>query len=170
MRFYKYHALGNDYIVIDPSENTPRELTPSQIRLICHRNFGVGSDGILWGPLESTNCDHALRIYNPDGSEAEKSGNGLRIFSRYLWDKGLVNDNTFSIRTSGGDVRSRIQEKGRMISVDMGRVSFDSRKIPVSGISGEAINQKMERTPPPSLYQWKYCSKTPRVLCMALLL
>ena len=143
MRFYKYHALGNDYIIIDPSENGNCELTPSQIQLICHRNFGVGSDGILWGPLESADCDYALRIYNPDGSEAEKSGNGLRIFSRYLWDKALIGNKPFTIHTPGGKVRSRIRENGRLISVDMGRVSFDSRLIPVSGVTGDVINQKM---------------------------
>ena len=90
MRFHKYHALGNDYIVLDPRDfpSWQRAPTVEQIRVICHRNFGVGSDGILWGPLPSTQSEFGLRIFNPDGSEAEKSGNGLRIFSRYLWDQG----------------------------------------------------------------------------------
>ena len=79
--FSKYHALGNDYIVIDP-KNLPAPLTTGQVKLICHRNFGVGSDGILLGPLPSQSAKCALKIYNPDGSIAEKSGNGLRIFSR----------------------------------------------------------------------------------------
>lgn len=83
MKYSKYHALGNDYLVIAP-ENLEIELTKENIERICHRNFGVGSDGILLGPLPSQNSDFALRIFNPDGSEAEKSGNGLRIFSRYL--------------------------------------------------------------------------------------
>ena len=74
MRFHKYHALGNDYIVLDPKSFSP-ELTEQGIRLICHRNFGVGSDGILWGPLPSQSSEFGLRIFNPDGSEAEKSGN-----------------------------------------------------------------------------------------------
>ena len=87
--FTKYHALGNDYIVIDP-KNLPSPLTPAQVKTICHRNFGIGSDGILLGPLPAKKAKFALRIFNPDGSEAEKSGNGLRIFSRYLWDKKLV--------------------------------------------------------------------------------
>ena len=79
MRFYKYHALGNDYLVLDPS-NFAWELNSFKIQQICHRNFGVGSDGILLGPLETKEGDFGLRIFNPDGSEAEKSGNGLRIF------------------------------------------------------------------------------------------
>ena len=69
MRISKYHALGNDYIVINPAD-VGGELTTSQIRLICHRNYGVGSDGLLIGPLETSECDFALRIFNPDGSEA----------------------------------------------------------------------------------------------------
>src|SRR5438552_10519922 len=72
MKFSKYHALGNDYLVIDPKD-APSLLTEAQIRVICHRNFGVGSDGILLGPLPADEAEFALRIFNPDGSEAEKS-------------------------------------------------------------------------------------------------
>lgn len=78
MQFHKYHALGNDYIVLNPDSFTGT-LTEETIRMICDRNFGIGSDGILFGPMETEDCDYALRIFNPDGSEAEKSGNGLRI-------------------------------------------------------------------------------------------
>jgi diaminopimelate epimerase len=78
MKYAKYHALGNDYIVIRPVA-IEHELAREVIGLICHRNYGVGSDGILLGPLDSHSCDFGLRIFNPDGSEAEKSGNGLRI-------------------------------------------------------------------------------------------
>src|SRR3954468_4034524 len=99
MKFSKYHALGNDYIVIDPA-TAGGSLTPEKIRVICHRNFGVGSDGILWGPLPSKKAPFGLRIFNPDGSEAEKSGNGLRIFSRFLWDRKLVDVAPFSIETA----------------------------------------------------------------------
>ena len=78
--FTKYHALGNDYIVIDP-KNLPSPLTTAQVKTICHRNFGIGSDGILIGPLPSKKAKFALRIFNPDGSEAEKSGNGLDLLA-----------------------------------------------------------------------------------------
>src|ERR1017187_1023097 len=101
LEFSKYHALGNDYIVIDP-KHLGSPLTTEQIKIICHRNFGVGSDGILLGPLPSQRAPGAPRIFNPDGSEAEKSGNGLRIFSRYLWDRNLVGNEEFSIETAGG--------------------------------------------------------------------
>jgi diaminopimelate epimerase len=147
MRFHKYHALGNDYIVLDPSDFPSWKPAPTieQIRVVCHRNFGVGSDGILWGPLPSKESEFGLRIFNPDGSEAEKSGNGLRIFSRFLWDQGLVKNPSFTIETPGGHVKSVIKDQGRLITIAMGSVSFDSTKIPVtlSGSPREVINEKI---------------------------
>lgn len=144
MRFRKYHALGNDYIVLDPAD-FPGWAAPEagRIRAICHRNFGVGSDGILWGPLPARPGAFGLRIFNPDGSEAEKSGNGLRIFSRYLWDTGRVRDAAFQIETPGGLVRSVVRDGGRLVTVDMGEVSFDSARIPVKGPPREVINERI---------------------------
>lgn len=158
MRFYKYHALGNDYIVCDPVDFPQWQNGPSvdEIRVICHRNFGVGSDGILWGPLPSQKSEFGLRIFNPDGSEAEKSGNGLRIFSRYLWDQKLARNATFTIETPGGQVTSVIKEDGKLITVDMGSVSFVSTKIPHTGPEREVINEQitvLDRT-------FTYCSAT----------
>jgi diaminopimelate epimerase len=140
--FSKYHALGNDYIVIDP-KNLSAPLTTEQVKTICHRNFGIGSDGILLGPLPSTTAKCALKIYNPDGSIAEKSGNGLRIFSRFLWDTKFVGNDEFAIQTDGGLVRSTVFEGGKMVRVEMGKVSFDSEKIPVAGAKREVINEKI---------------------------
>jgi diaminopimelate epimerase len=140
--FTKYHALGNDYLVFDP-KNWRSPLTPAQIRTICHRNYGVGSDGILLGPLPSKKADFALRIFNPDGSEAEKSGNGLRIFSRYLWDKKLVGKEEFTVETPGGIVRATVLERGKIVRVEMGRVSFWSDEIPVAGPRREVINEQI---------------------------
>src|ERR1700722_3986460 len=140
--FSKYHALGNDYLVINPKD-LPLPLTTEQVKTICHRNFGVGSDGILLGPLPSATVKCALKIYNPDGSIAEKSGNGLRIFSRYLWDIKFVGSEEFAIQTDGGLVRSTVFDGGKMVRVDMGKVSFDSEKIPVTGPKREVINEKI---------------------------
>lgn len=140
--FSKYHALGNDYIVIDPKD-LPATLSVEQVKTICHRNFGVGSDGILLGPLPAQNAKCALKIYNPDGSIAEKSGNGLRIFSRFLWDKKIVGNDEFVIQTDGGLVRSTVFENGRMVRVEMGKVSFSSDKIPVAGAKREVLNEKI---------------------------
>ncbi len=140
--FTKYHALGNDYIVINPKD-LPAPLTIEQVKTICHRNFGVGSDGILLGPLPSATAKCALKIYNPDGSIAEKSGNGVRIFSRYLWDIKFVGNDEFALQTDGGIVRSTVFDGGKMARVEMGHVSFDSEKIPVTGAKREVINEKI---------------------------
>jgi diaminopimelate epimerase len=145
MRFTKYHALGNDYIVLDPADFPSwREPSGAQARVICHRNFGIGSDGILWGPLPSAKAAFGLRIFNPDGSEAEKSGNGLRIFSRYLWDTKRAGSEAFTIETPGGVVRSEVRGAGSSVTVEMGSVSFDSAKIPVGGPPREVIGEKIE--------------------------
>jgi diaminopimelate epimerase len=141
-RFWKYHALGNDYLVLNPSE-LEGELDLSRIQRICHRNFGIGSDGILLGPLEAGEADFGVRIFNPDGSEAEKSGNGLRIFSRYLWDLGLVKEKAFTVLTQGGTVESVVRDHGRMVTVQMGEVSFSSERIPVKGKPREVLNETM---------------------------
>jgi diaminopimelate epimerase len=141
MKYSKYHALGNDYLVIAP-EDLEIELTKEKIERICHRNFGVGSDGILLGSLASQTSDFALRIFNPDGSEAEKSGNGLRIFSRYLWDRQLVKEE-FSIDTLGGKVKARVTDSGKTVQVEMGHVSFQSEKIPVTGEPREVIQESI---------------------------
>lgn len=143
IRFYKYHALGNDYIVIDPADNDDTYLDSFRIQRICHRNFGIGSDGILWGPFKNEKGSFAVRIFNPDGSEAEKSGNGLRIFSRYLWDKALIDHRPVTLHTLGGDVTATVGQQGQSVTVEMGQVCFDSRKIPVTGITGETIDLKM---------------------------
>src|SRR5215471_1033907 len=143
MKFWKYHALGNDYLVIDPKD-LAAPLTTAQVQLICHRNFGIGSDGILLGPLPSSKAPFGLRIYNPDGSEAEKSGNGLRIFSRYLWDRKLASGGEFTVETPGGVVRCAVLEDGRLVRVEMGKVSFWSDAIPVAGPRREVIKEQIE--------------------------
>ncbi|MGE5606503.1 MAG: diaminopimelate epimerase [Bacteroidota bacterium] len=138
--FYKYHALGNDYVVLDPNR-TKFKLTPDTIKLICHRNFGIGSDGILYGPI-ITNGKVGLKIFNPDGGEAEKSGNGIRIFARYLFDAGYQKDKSFQLQTKGGLVSVEILgDLGEMIKVDMGTVTFESRLIPVNGPPRQMVNE-----------------------------
>lgn len=143
MKFAKYHALGNDYIVIRPAagEHIPASDT---IRRICHRNYGVGSDGVLYGPLESMSSDFRLKIFNPDGSEAEKSGNGLRIFARYLRDQDLVGSQPFTVETLGGTVLCDVGEDTKTIKIEMGEVSFGSEVIPVEGEPREVLNENME--------------------------
>lgn len=142
MKFHKYHALGNDYLVLDPKDGALPN--PKQIEAICHRNFGLGSDGILYGPLKTDKADFGLQIWNPDGSEAEKSGNGLRIFARYLFDQGQVGEQPFTVDTKGGVVTVEIHEGGNSIEVEMGKVSFHSSKIPVTGEPREVLDEAVE--------------------------
>jgi len=141
MKFHKYHALGNDYLVLQDVAAT--ELSSDAIRRICDRHYGVGSDGILIGEPSVAVNEFALRIFNPDGSEAEKSGNGLRIFARYLWDTGRVGADFFAVSTKGGTVRCQVRDAGRIVFVEMGRASFDSDKIPLAGPRREVVNEQI---------------------------
>ncbi len=142
MQLQKYHALGNDYLVLDPggSEVT---LSGAQIQRVCDRHYGVGSDGLLVGPMPAAGCDFGVKLYNPDGAEFEKSGNGLRIFARYLWDTGRVGMAPFSICTLGGSVTAWVHDDGRRVTVEMGQVSFDSQKIPVAGRPREVLDESL---------------------------
>jgi diaminopimelate epimerase len=155
VHFTKYHGLGNDYLVIDPNVQD-FEMTAGNIRLICDRNLGVGSDGILYGPqfeddagsptrhFASGGSMPVLRIFNPDGSEAEKSGNGLRIFAKYLFEKNYINSKRFRIKTLGGVVDVQIQDKtANRIRINMGKVTFVSTEIPVAGSPRQVVNEPL---------------------------
>ncbi len=139
-QFVRSHGLGNDYLVMDPAALS-FQLTPVNIIRICDRNKGVGSDGIL--ALEKSKSSEAkLRIYNPDGSEAEKSGNGLRIFCKFLFEHGYTEKSYFEIETAGGLVQAQLHlvlGKAPQVTVEMGKASFDAAKIPVKNIVGEAV-------------------------------
>lgn len=138
----KYHGLGNDYLILDPNK-TDLNLTKETIRLICDRNFGVGSDGLLVGPVLGEERP-GVRIFNPDGSEAELSGNGVRIFGKYLKDAGYVQKNRFIVRTLSGEKTIQyLNEEGTRIQVSMGKMSFWSDDIPVKGERREVLNETM---------------------------
>lgn len=138
----KYHGLGNGYLVFDPNKNE-LELTQENVRLLCDRNFGVGSDGILIGPLLGQE-KLGVRIINPDGSEAELSGNGVRIFGKYLKDAGYVQKDRFRINTlSGEQTIQYLNEEGTKIKVSMGKLSFFSDEVPVAGPRREVLGETM---------------------------
>lgn len=146
MRFHKYQALGNDYLVLEAGGG---EWTPALVRAACDRHLGVGADGVLVedvapGGAHAPDRALALRILNPDGSEAEKSGNGLRIFARYLWDQGRVGVEPFDVVTRGGRVRCQVRDAGRMVYVEMGVASFDAAAIPVAGPRREVVGEEIE--------------------------
>lgn len=144
--FVKSHGLGNDYIVMN-SHYLSFEMTVENIQTICNVHYGIGSDGILL-LVDSDKADFGLRILNPDGSEAEKSGNGLRIFSKYLYDYGFAKSKTFSIDTLGGVVYAEVieveNEKARMIKVDMGKAIFEAEKVPVKSDQQECIDEELQ--------------------------
>ncbi len=137
----KYHGLGNDYLVFDPNKNE-LELNEDNVKMICNRNVGLGSDGILEGPLLGEHL--AVKIWNPDGSVAEKSGNGVRIFAKYLKDAGYVQKKNYELMTDGGIVEvTYLNEEGSRLRISMGKLSFVSEEIPVIGERREVINEDM---------------------------
>jgi len=143
--FIKSHALGNDYIVLDQRQLT-RPLTPEGVRLICDIHYGIGSDGILL-VTPGVGADFGVRIFNPDGSEAEKSGNGLRILAKFLYDHGYTEKSEFTVSTPGGTVGATLHmEQGRVIAItmDMGRATFVSSEIPVAGPRREVVRETLE--------------------------
>ena len=144
--FFRGHGLGNDYVVMDPNELTFK-LTPKTIKAICDRNWGLGSDGIL-SLISSKKADFGLRIFNPDGSEAEKSGNGLRIFARYLHATGKTKKKRFTVETKGGLVRIdlHVDRHGdaAAATVEMGVATFKPEALPCSLDVPELIQQPIE--------------------------
>ncbi len=146
MPFFKAHGLGNDYLALDPAA-LPFLLSPPVVRLICDRHYGVGSDGIL-ARVPAERAEFGVRIWNPDGSEAEKSGNGLRIFAAYLLAEGALGERRgFTVETPGGVVEIRIRgadEQGVLdIEVEMGRASFRSADVGLRGPDREAVGEML---------------------------
>lgn len=131
--FVKSHGLGNDYIVLNESELS-FQLNEKNIQFLCDVHYGIGSDGILL-KVDSDVADFGLKIYNPDGSEAEKSGNGLRIFAKYLYDYSHASGKKFTIETPGGIVTAEVTREtnglANMIRMDMGKAIFESHSVPV---------------------------------------
>ncbi len=144
--FAKGHGLGNDYIVFNAAD-LPAALTAPQITRICDRNWGVGSDGILLLVPAWDGADFGLRILNPDGSEAEKSGNGLRIFAKYLHDHGHAERDVFTVSTKGGRVECRchvVDGRMNMVTVEMGRCTFVAPEIPMNGPEREMVRVPLQ--------------------------
>lgn len=122
MRLARAHGLGNDYLVLESGERLDAEL----VRALCDRHTGVGSDGIL-EPADPGPCDHGVRIWNPDGSIAEKSGNGLRIFARWLTDRGA--GDAFTVWTGFEEAGCVVSKES--VSVSMGTARFAADEVPV---------------------------------------
>jgi diaminopimelate epimerase len=142
--FVKSHGLGNEYVVLDSNAIT-FDLSAQAIRRLCNTNYGLGTDGVLL-KVDSKLADIGLLIFNPDGSQAEKSGNGLRIFCKYVFDYKIIMKNEFTVETKGGIVHAKIVEtkagKARVIRIDMGKAVFSSGLIPTLYELDEVQNVK----------------------------
>ena len=140
--FFKYHAIGNDYIVLDP-KTFSLTLTRNIIQMLCHRNFGIGGNGILYGPIHYEN-NLCLKIYNPNGSEAENSGNGVRIFALYLLQQNYIANDLFNINTKSGTIKINIlNRKKKIIRTYLELFSFASNLIPTLFKQKIALNIKL---------------------------
>jgi diaminopimelate epimerase len=135
MRFEKWQALGNDYLIVERGD-LPFELTPERVRRLCDRHTGPGGDGILQlEPPDEAGFVARLRIFNPDGSEAELSGNGAREAILYLRQRGWTDSDTFSIQTVAGEIRPTITGPSTC-KVDMGRARLQGKDFPAGGEDG----------------------------------
>ena len=134
MRFEKWQALGNDYVIVEQRE-LPFELTPGRVRAVCASHTGIGSDGVLLISEADGDAVAEVRIFNPDGSEAELSGNGVRQAVMYLRRSGWTSDDSFTVRTAAGDVRPRID--GELCTMDIGRARLRAESdYPAGGDDG----------------------------------
>lgn len=135
MRFEKWQALGNDYAIVEERE-LPFDLTPERVRALCAPHTGIGSDGILLlRETDEPGFVAEVRIYNPDGSEAELSGNGVRQAAMYLRRSGWTDSDSFSVRTAAGEIRPRIH--GELCTMDIGRVGLRAESdFPSGGDDG----------------------------------
>jgi diaminopimelate epimerase len=135
MRFEKWQALGNDYAIVEEAE-LPFELTRARVRALCAPHTGIASDGVLLlSKSDERGFVASLRIFNPDGSEAELSGNGVREAVLYLRRSGWADSDSFSIDTAAGEVRPRITGP-TTCTVDMGRAKLGSKDYPGGGEDG----------------------------------
>jgi diaminopimelate epimerase len=144
VHFEKWQALGNDYVIVEQRE-LPFELTPGRVRAICAPHTGVGSDGIvLIRETDERGFVAEIRIYNPDGSEAELSGNGVRQAVIYLRRSGWTDHDSFSVRTAAGEIRPRIE--GELCTMDIGRVRLRAEAdFPDGGDEGTGTLSSADR-------------------------
>lgn len=141
MDFAKYHALGNDYLIIDP-QHTKLEPSAHSARLLCDRRFGIGADGVLFGPCSPVASGKPVEVatFNADGSACHRSANGIRIFASYLADH-YPGESLYTMRTAAGDSQVEVLDRlAGSVRIEMGRPSFDPCDIPVTGVSGPAID------------------------------
>ncbi len=145
IKFIKMHGIGNDYLYIDARRKKIKNIE-ELARRMSHRNFGVGSDGIIL-IYYSTVADFKMRIFNADGSEAEMCGNGIRCFAKYVYDHGLTKKKKISIETLAGIKHIELFTRHDRVSkarVDMGEPILLRERIPMQGDPGMVIDEELQ--------------------------
>lgn len=142
MIFWKYHGIGNDFVVVNGTHGGVK-VDEEWCKRVCRRNFGVGADGVLY-IMPGEHTDITMRVINADGSEAEMCGNGIRCVAKHAYDFGIVKEKQFSIHTAGGDKEANVtlDENGKVstVAIDMGAPILDGKSIPINH-NGRFVNQ-----------------------------
>ena len=143
-QFWKYHGIGNDFVVFDGTKDDPG-FTPEQIAFMCDRNFGIGSDGVIYVNPGQDGSDVTMRIFNTDGTEPEMCGNGIRCVAKFAYDMGIVKSTDFSIHTGRGNLLAHctLGHDGKVSSVriDMGAPILRPSEVPVAGSGDRFIDE-----------------------------
>ena len=146
-RFWKYHGIGNDFIVFDGTKGEPR-FTKNQIAEMCDRNFGIGADGVIYVNPGMEGSDVTMRIFNTDGSEPEMCGNGIRCLSKFAYDMGIVKKKEFIVHTGKGNLKAHCtcgaDGKVSSVMIDMGAPILRPDLVPVKGYGDRFIDEFME--------------------------
>lgn len=159
MHFTKMHGIGNDYVLIDGFRVKARADRPGLVRALCDRRFGVGADGLLWA-LPSKKADFRMRMFNPDGGEAQMCGNGIRCLGKYLYDHGHTRKREITIETRAGIKVLNLEVRGGLVArvrVDMGEPGLDRRSLPMKGPAGRVVNEPL-----------RVAGRTFRVTCVSM--
>ncbi|MBO6083659.1 MAG: diaminopimelate epimerase, partial [Candidatus Methanomethylophilaceae archaeon] len=143
-QFWKYHGIGNDFVVFDGTKGE-HEFTPEQIAFMCDRNFGIGSDGVIYVNPGQDGSDVTMRIFNTDGTEPEMCGNGIRCVAKFAYDMGIVKKTEFSIHTGRGNLLAQCtlgpDGKVSSVKIDMGAPILEPALVPVSGDGDRFIDR-----------------------------
>lgn len=145
MDFVKMHGLGNDFVFIEDKMGQDKDYT-ALARAMCNRHTGIGADGLIV-IVDSRVADVRMRIINSDGSEAEMCGNGIRCFAKYVYDSGIIEKKQFTVETPAGIMEPEItvgaDNKAELITINMGRPSFNRSEIPMEGADGRVLNEDL---------------------------
>lgn len=145
MDFVKMHGLGNDFVFIEDKTGQDKDYT-ALARAMCNRHTGIGADGLIV-IVDSRVADVRMRIINSDGSEAEMCGNGIRCFAKYVYDSGIIEKKQFTVETPAGIMEPEItvgaDNKAELITINMGRPSFNRSEIPMEGVDGRVLNEDL---------------------------